>query len=36
MTKFDIASRPDIGVYIAIAVWLVLMIIGLIIYVKIK
>lgn len=29
-------SRPAIGVYIAIAAWLVLMIIWLIIYVKIK
>lgn len=36
MTKFDIASRPAIGVYITIVVWLVLMIIWLILYVKIK
>ena len=28
-------SRPAIGVYIAIVVWLVLMIIGLILYAKI-
>ena len=28
-------SRPAIGVYIAIVVWLVLMIIGLILYTKI-
>ena len=42
MTKFDIAtflhliSRPAIGVYITIVVWLVLMIIWLILYAKIK
>lgn len=37
MTKFDICmSRPAIGVYITIVVWLVLMIIWLILYVKIK
>ena len=39
MTKFDIAtlmSRPAIGVYITIVVWLVLMIIWLILFAKIK
>ena len=37
MTKFNIGmSRPAIGVYITIVVWLVLMIIWLILYVKIK
>ena len=40
MTKFDIAatsmSRPAIGVYITIVVWLVFMIIWLILYAKIK
>lgn len=37
MTKFDITmSRPAIGVYITIVVWLVLMIIWLILYAKIK
>ena len=36
MTKFDIASRPVIGVYITIAVYTVLMIIWLILYAKIK
>ena len=33
---FDIASRPAIGVYIAIIVWLIFMIIWLILYAKIK
>ena len=37
MTKFDIGiSRPAIGVYITIAVWLVSMIIWLILFAKIK
>lgn len=36
MTKFDIASRPAIGVYITIVVYTILMIIWLILYVKIK
>ena len=36
MTKFDIASRPDIVDYIPIVIWLILVIIWLILYVKIK
>ena len=36
MTKFDIVSRPAIGAYITIVVWLVFMIIWLILFAKIK